>query len=128
MGQIYQHYKNEQLYDLCLEAEHPETSQQFVVYLGLYTSEKFPNNRWARPISMFFENVTHEGNRVPRFTKLEGIVIDTLLPDFGHIFHRGEMCPIVLNNVLHSETLEPHIVYQSGSSGKYYFEETNNFL
>jgi hypothetical protein len=64
----YQHYKNEKLYEIIGIALHSETYEEMIVYKALYESEKYALNQvWVRPRSMFFEQVIHNGCKVPRF-------------------------------------------------------------
>lgn len=65
---IYQHFKGN-LYEVIGFARHSENpNEEFVVYKALYDHPEFgENSLWVRPKSMFFENVTREGNTFPRF-------------------------------------------------------------
>jgi hypothetical protein len=66
--QKYQHYKNKKYYELIDFALHSETYDEMVIYKAMYESEKFGLNRiWVRPKTIFFENVEHDGEWVPRF-------------------------------------------------------------
>jgi hypothetical protein len=68
----YQHYKTNCRYQIIGTAIHSETYEEMVIYRALYDCEKFGNNRvWTRPKSMFFENVAHNGQVVPRFKLIE---------------------------------------------------------
>lgn len=63
----YQHYKGT-FYEVIGMARHSETLEELVMYRALYDSKKFGKNvLWVRPKSMFFENVTIDGKKVPRF-------------------------------------------------------------
>ncbi len=63
----HEHYKGKQ-YEVIGLAKHSETQEELVIYKTLYDSEEFGNNAlWARPKSMFLENVNVEGKVVPRF-------------------------------------------------------------
>jgi len=63
----YQHYKGK-FYEVIGIARHSETLEELVVYRALYDSKEFGKNAlWARPKSMFLENVNVEGKEVPRF-------------------------------------------------------------
>ena len=68
IGGRYQHYKTQKLYEIIGQARHSETYEEMVIYKALYICEKFGNHQiWVRPKQMFFENVTHNGEKVPRF-------------------------------------------------------------
>ena len=63
----YQHYKGK-LYEVIGIARHSETLEELVVYRALYDSKEFGKDAlWARPKSMFLENVVIDGKKVPRF-------------------------------------------------------------
>lgn len=65
---IYKHYAREYLYEVLGVASHSETYEPMVIYKALYNCDKFGSNAlWARPYSMFIENVNHNGKEVPRF-------------------------------------------------------------
>ena len=59
----YRHYKGG-LYDLVGIARHSESHEPMVVYRPLYGEGAL----WARPFTMFFESVVHEGQSLPRFS------------------------------------------------------------
>lgn len=68
----YRHYKNEKLYEVIALARHSETKGEMIVYKALYHCDKFGDNQiWVRPRQMFFENVIHNGQTVPRFQRIE---------------------------------------------------------
>ena len=68
----YRHYKNEKLYEVIAQARHSETLELMIVYRALYRSDEFGDNQiWVRPERMFFENVIHNGQTVPRFQRIE---------------------------------------------------------
>jgi hypothetical protein len=58
----YEHFKGG-LYIVIGLAEHTETSEHLVLYSPVENRGKI----WARPISMFLQNVEHLGRTVPRF-------------------------------------------------------------
>ncbi|MDH5597104.1 MAG: DUF1653 domain-containing protein [Candidatus Peregrinibacteria bacterium] len=63
----YQHYKGK-YYEVIGLARHSETLEELVTYRALYESEEFGKNAlWARPKSMFLENVDVNGKSIPRF-------------------------------------------------------------
>jgi len=63
---LYQHYKGPH-YRVFNTARHSETEEWVVFYQSLYGDYGF----WVRPLSMFLENVTVEGEQVPRFTLIQ---------------------------------------------------------
>lgn len=66
----YEHYKGKQ-YEIIGFARHSETLEDLVIYKALYNSEEFGKNAlWARPKSMFLENVNIKGKELPRFKYL----------------------------------------------------------
>lgn len=58
----YRHYKGRD-YEVLGSATHSETEEAFVVYRALYGERGL----WVRPEAMFTEEVTVNGQRVPRF-------------------------------------------------------------
>ena len=61
----YRHYKGGE-YEVIGVARHSETQERLVVYRPLYND----SGLWVRPVAMFLETVTHNGETVPRFTYL----------------------------------------------------------
>ena len=68
---IFRHYKGG-LYEYLCEARHSETEEEFVVYRPLYHD----SGVWVRPKKMFYENVTVNGEVMPRFEEVTGTVTD----------------------------------------------------
>lgn len=66
VGGKYKHYKGG-LYKVLVLVKHSETHEDMVVYQNVEQPEKI----WARPLSMFMEQVEVEGKTMPRFTYLE---------------------------------------------------------
>jgi len=64
---IYQHYKGHK-YVVLGVAKHGETLEKLVVYITLYENEEGPI--WVRPLKMFLEEVTIDGETQPRFRKI----------------------------------------------------------
>ena len=58
----YRHYKGGE-YEVIGVARHSETDERLVVYRPLYNV----TGLWVRPLAMFLETVTHDGEPVPRF-------------------------------------------------------------
>ena len=59
---IYRHYKGA-LYEVLGTAQHSESEEPLVVYRALYGDYGL----WVRPLDMFTENVTRDGQTQPRF-------------------------------------------------------------
>jgi hypothetical protein len=62
----YRHYKGND-YEVIGCAKHSETEEEFVVYRALYGERGL----WVRPVAMFLETVTVDGQSVPRFRPLK---------------------------------------------------------
>lgn len=62
---IYKHFKGNK-YELIDVAKHSETLEDMVVYRALYGD----GGVWVRPLSMWDEEVIHNGEKVKRFTYL----------------------------------------------------------
>lgn len=61
----YRHFKGKDYHVLGV-ARHSETGEDMVIYRPLYGEKAL----WVRPLSMFVEQVEHEGRRQPRFARL----------------------------------------------------------
>jgi hypothetical protein len=61
----YRHYKGNE-YEVIGDGTHTETGEKFVVYKSLHE----PVQIWVRPFDMFFEFVTIDGKKIPRFAKI----------------------------------------------------------
>jgi hypothetical protein len=62
----YQHYKGK-LYEVVGVAHHSETLEELVVYKALYETQFGRDSLWVRPRKMFAEDVTVDGQVLPRF-------------------------------------------------------------
>ncbi|OUO93024.1 DUF1653 domain-containing protein [Cloacibacillus sp. An23] len=62
----FRHFKGGE-YEFVGIARHSETEEEYVVYRPLYND----GGLWIRPKKMFFENVTVNGESVPRFREIE---------------------------------------------------------
>ena len=58
----YRHYKGKD-YEVIAVARHSETEEEMVVYRTLYGDFGL----WVRPLKMFTETVSVDGQEVPRF-------------------------------------------------------------
>lgn len=72
---IYRHYKG-QRYQVFGLARHSETEEWQVIYRTLYGDYSL----WVRPLAMFVESVTVDGQAVPRFA-FESPASDDLPPN-----------------------------------------------
>ena len=63
MEQYYRHFRNRKIYRLVTFATMEATGEEAVVYQAMYGDKRF----WIRTKENFFEEVLHEGKRVPRF-------------------------------------------------------------
>lgn len=61
----YRHYKGPE-YQVLLTVKHTETEEELVVYQALYGERGY----WARPLSMFVENVEVDGKILQRFEQI----------------------------------------------------------
>jgi hypothetical protein len=61
----YRHYKGN-FYEVIGTVRHSETLEELVLYKQLYGEGAF----WVRPISMFLEAITIDGQIKPRFEKV----------------------------------------------------------
>ena len=69
IGGFYKHYKTGKLYEVICVAKHSETLEDMVIYEAQY--ENPTSKIWARPLSMFLEEVEFQGKKVLRFGRLE---------------------------------------------------------
>ena len=60
---IYRHFKGN-LYRLVAIGHHSETLEPVVIYQALYGERGY----WVRPLSMWSECVTRDGQTLPRFS------------------------------------------------------------
>lgn len=63
---IYRHYKGKD-YKVIGIGMHTETEEQLVLYQSQYGNFDL----WARPVSMWNEQVEYEGKILPRFTRID---------------------------------------------------------
>ena len=61
----YRHYKGN-FYEVIGTVKHSETLEELVLYKQLYGEGAL----WVRPISMFLETITIDGQIKPRFEKV----------------------------------------------------------
>ena len=66
---IYRHYKGN-LYQVLHTAQHSETEEALVVYRCLYGEYGV----WVRPLSLFSETITRDGQQIPRFELIKALV------------------------------------------------------
>lgn len=58
----YLHFKGKE-YEVIGAAKHSETLEELVIYKALYGEGQI----WARPVSIFLDEVKFEGKKIPRF-------------------------------------------------------------
>lgn len=63
---IYRHYKGN-LYEVIGTAQHSETEELMIVYRALYGDYGL----WIRPLTMFEENIIHNGKHQARFALIQ---------------------------------------------------------
>lgn len=63
---IYRHYKGN-MYKVLYIAKHSETLEDMVIYQDV----KYPDKIWARPASMWNDDIEIDGNTVKRFELME---------------------------------------------------------
>ncbi len=76
--QIYKHYKhtswNKYIYEVINIVKHTETSENLVIYKALYDTDD-DVYVFARPLSMWFENILYNQKMTCRFT----LIVDDIL-------------------------------------------------
>lgn len=75
---IYKHYKGG-LYLVLCRARHSETNEPLIAYIPL--GVKHGARMTVRPYEMFFEEVTVNGRKVPRFTYI-GETVEPAVADW----------------------------------------------
>lgn len=63
-GSLYEHYRGLR-YKILAIARHSETLEELIVYQAQYGD----HDVWVRPLAMFFESVTYNGQILPRFKR-----------------------------------------------------------
>lgn len=66
MDQYYRHFRNKKIYRFVAFATIEATEEDAVVYQAMYGERRL----WIRTKENFFDEVQHEGKRVPRFQKI----------------------------------------------------------
>ena len=67
---LYEHYKGNR-YEVLDFAVHTETQETMVIYKALYKGDFPKGTLWARPLTMFKEQITVNGKHVPRFRQIK---------------------------------------------------------
>lgn len=71
-GEMYRHYRNEQLYKIIGVGRDVETLEELVVYEAQYDDANYGHNAiWIRPLDMFMSFVDDSDVKVKRFNKLD---------------------------------------------------------
>lgn len=65
IGGKYRHFKGNE-YEVIAIARHSETLEPLVVYRALYGE----GDIWVRPLTMFGDTVTRDGETFPRFRQI----------------------------------------------------------
>ncbi len=68
---VYQHCSGK-LYAVIDTACHSETLEWYVIYKPLYEHKGMPDT-WIRPLTMFVEQLTINGVKIPRFKKIDPV-------------------------------------------------------
>lgn len=68
-GDYYKHSKKGTLYRIVCIAKHSETLEDMVIYEAQYENEL--SKCWARPLSMFTDEVEIDGVKRPRFVPVK---------------------------------------------------------
>jgi hypothetical protein len=66
---LYEHYKGRR-YEVLDVAINTETREVMVIYKALYKGDFAEGTLWARPLTMFKEDVSIDGKLIPRFRYL----------------------------------------------------------
>lgn len=66
---LYEHFKGKR-YEVTGAARHSETLEVMVIYKALYEGNFPRGSLWVRPLAMFTEIVSANGQAVPRFRYL----------------------------------------------------------
>lgn len=72
----YKHYKGN-FYEVIALATHTETKEELVIYKELKSPDEYEKDTyqepkiWARPSSMFSENINENNNIIPRFKYID---------------------------------------------------------
>lgn len=82
MDQYYRHFRNGKLYRILEYATIEATEEEAVVYEAMYDDHRI----WIRPRSNFFEEVSHEGKRVPRF---QPVPFEEIQEELDQEFNKG---------------------------------------
>jgi len=73
IGKTYVHYKNKNVYTIvAIGRLERNPDEQYVVYRAGYVSDDHGDNAtWIRPVDEFEEEVTVDGETLPRFTRVD---------------------------------------------------------
>ena len=63
---FYEHYKGKR-YEVLDIAINTESQEPMVIYKALYKGNFPKGTLWVRPLTMFIEDVSVDGKKVPRF-------------------------------------------------------------
>jgi hypothetical protein len=65
----YKHFKGN-IYQVIAVGKHSETTEEMVVYRGLYDSPHGYGAVWIRPVVMFLETIERDGKTMRRFAPI----------------------------------------------------------
>ncbi len=116
---IYEHYKHKR-YEVIDVALHSETEEPVVVYKALYKSEYPEGTLWVRPLAMFQENVTVDGQSVPRF-KFVGPATHQFHHHYRSPYKRALFCFILIAFTILIGTIGIHILENMPYLDAFYF-------
>jgi hypothetical protein len=66
---FYRHFKGN-IYEVIGVGKHSETTEELVVYRGLYDSPHGYGAIWIRPVPMFLETIERDGKTMRRFNPI----------------------------------------------------------
>lgn len=80
----FKHFKGN-IYEVITVGKHSETTEEMVVYKGLYDSPHGYGAVWVRPIAMFLETIERDGKTMRRFAPISDEEAHRILnaQDFG---------------------------------------------
>lgn len=102
----YKHFKGKRY--TVYGTAHDHQNNEYVLYQQRYADKAF----WIRPISMFTEEVEHNGQKVPRFSLLNAISEDSAFDNFLSILRQKSI------SILNSETENVFKIFSVNTTSK----------